>query len=153
MWLFSWVHWGLAFGGPTQPLPGVFPAGELPLPMWPEEPWTPLCSWGFTLPTRTLPGTELQHFRLCAPPVYTVLNEFKPPPFSFLPLLFSPLHTLSFLSSCVRTGGCFLYSPPISILSSQAKTASCPLQLSPPVHLSTPHTCQVLWVKLCKLLC
>ena len=32
MWLFSWVHWGLAFGGPTQPLPGVIPAGELPLP-------------------------------------------------------------------------------------------------------------------------
>ena len=73
MWLFSWVHWGLAFRGLTQPLPGVFPAGELPLPMWPEEPWTPLCSWGFALPTRAPPGIELWSFRLCTPSVY-ILN-------------------------------------------------------------------------------
>ena len=69
MWLFSQVHCGLAFGAPTQPLPGVLPAGELPLPMWPEEPQTPLCFWGFTFPTRALPRIELQSFRLCAPPV------------------------------------------------------------------------------------
>ena len=34
----SQVHWGLAFGGPAQPLPGVLPAGEPPLPVWPEDP-------------------------------------------------------------------------------------------------------------------
>ena len=38
MWLFSRVHWALPFGGPTQPLPGVLPAGELPLPVWLEDP-------------------------------------------------------------------------------------------------------------------
>uniref|UniRef100_A0ABI7XD00 Citrate transporter-like domain-containing protein n=1 Tax=Felis catus TaxID=9685 RepID=A0ABI7XD00_FELCA len=38
MWLFSQVHWGLAFGGPTQPLSGVLLGGEPPLPMWSEEP-------------------------------------------------------------------------------------------------------------------
>ena len=72
LWLFSRVHWGLAFGGPTQPLPGVIPAEEPPLPMWPEEPGTPLCSWGFALPTRAPPGIELRSFRLCAPPVYSL---------------------------------------------------------------------------------
>ena len=72
MWLFSRVHWGLAFGAPTQPLPGVPPAGEPPLPVWPEEPRTPLCSWGFALPTRAPPGIELQSFRLCAHPFYSL---------------------------------------------------------------------------------
>ena len=72
MWLFSWVHWGLAFGGPTQSLPGVLPAGELPLPTWPEEPWTPLCSWGLALPTRAPLGIKLWSSRLCAPPVYSL---------------------------------------------------------------------------------
>ncbi|XP_047706423.1 dehydrogenase/reductase SDR family member 12 [Prionailurus viverrinus] len=55
MWLFSRAHWGLAFGGPTQPLPGVLPSGEPPLPVWPEEPRNPLRSWGFALPTRAPP--------------------------------------------------------------------------------------------------
>ena len=84
MWLFSWAHWGLAFGGPTQPLPGVLPAGEPPLPMWPGEPWTPLCSWGFALPIRALPGIELW----CSDselPLLIVLMKFKLSPFSFLP--------------------------------------------------------------------
>ncbi|XP_030174485.1 uncharacterized protein LOC115516183 isoform X3 [Lynx canadensis] len=42
--------------GSTQPLPGVLPARQPPFHLWPEEPWTPLCSWGFTLPTRAPPG-------------------------------------------------------------------------------------------------
>ena len=31
------------------------------------------------------PGIELRRFRVCTHPVYTVLMEFKPSPFSFLP--------------------------------------------------------------------
>ncbi|XP_044895868.1 uncharacterized protein LOC123380752 [Felis catus] len=56
MCLFSQVHWGLAFGGPSQPQPGVLPAGEPPLPVWPEDARTSVGSWGFALPTRAPPG-------------------------------------------------------------------------------------------------
>ena len=35
---------------------------------------TPLCSWGFTLPTRAPPGIERWSCRLCTPLVYS-LNE------------------------------------------------------------------------------
>ena len=46
---------------------------------------TPLCSWGFALPTRAPPGIKLS----CGVsdsvlPLFTVLMEFKPSPFSFL---------------------------------------------------------------------
>ena len=34
--------------------------------------WTPLCSWGFALPTSALPGINLQSCRLCTPPVYSL---------------------------------------------------------------------------------
>ena len=34
--------------------------------------WTPLCSWGFALPTRALPGIKLWSCRLCAPLVYSL---------------------------------------------------------------------------------
>ena len=71
--------------GGTQPLPDVLPTGEPPLPMWPEDPWTSLCSCGFTLLTRALSCIELQRFRLCASSVYRVLVEFKASPFSLLP--------------------------------------------------------------------
>ena len=54
--------------GATQPLPHALPAGEEPLPVWPEDPRTPLCSWGFALPARAPPGMALQSLRLCAPP-------------------------------------------------------------------------------------
>ena len=41
---------------PLGPLPGgVLPAGEPPLPGWPKDLRTSLCSWGFTLPTRAPP--------------------------------------------------------------------------------------------------
>ena len=58
--------------GVTQPLPGVFPARELALPMWPKDLQTSLCSWEFALLTRAPPGVELQSFRLCTPPVYSL---------------------------------------------------------------------------------
>ena len=51
----------------TWTLPNVLPAGELPLPLWPEDPWTPLCSWGFAL-LQVLSCS----FRLCTPPVYSL---------------------------------------------------------------------------------
>ena len=43
-----------------------------------------ILSWGFSLLTRALPGIELQSLRLCAPPVYRILMEFKLSPFSLL---------------------------------------------------------------------
>ena len=45
------VLWVL-LGVDIQPLPNVLPAGEPPLPMWPEySKDLALCSWGFALPT------------------------------------------------------------------------------------------------------
>ena len=41
-------------------------------PCGPKTSWTPLCSWGSTLLTRAPPGIELQGFRLCLPPVYSL---------------------------------------------------------------------------------
>ena len=55
--------------GATQPLPDVLPAGEPPLPMWPED------RPDFTLLLVTRPSHQstaryqLRSFRLCAPPV------------------------------------------------------------------------------------
>ena len=47
---------------------------------------TPLCSWGFALPTRAPPGMELQSCSLSLP-LFTVLMEFKPSPFSLFSLV------------------------------------------------------------------
>ena len=52
-------------------------------PCGPSTSWTPLCSWGFALPTRAPPGIELQSCSLEL--LFTVLMEFKPSHFSFLP--------------------------------------------------------------------
>ena len=143
MWLFSGVHGTFACGEATQPVPNVLPTGEPSLPVWPEDPEDLiLCSWRFALPTRAVAGIELQIFRLCIPPVYRILMEFKPSPFFFL--LFFSVSCVLFLFSPATFGkgwGCFLHSPPISVLSQQAKTASCPLWPSPLVHLSAPCTC------------
>ena len=103
MWLFSRVYWRLFLWGATQPLLDVFPVGEPHLPVWPKDPWTPLCSWGFALLTIALPVIELQGFRLCTPPVYRVLMEFKCSLFSLLPFLVqSPwlFPLFHFISSC-----------------------------------------------------
>ena len=66
------VLWGLLGTLPcreaTQPLPDVLSVGVLPLPLWPEDPSDLIvCSWGFTLPIRALPGIKLQSFGLCTP--------------------------------------------------------------------------------------
>ena len=126
MWLFSRIRWDLC-------LWGVLPAGEPPLPVWPEDPQTSLCSWGFTLPTRGLPGIELQNFRLCALPTYTVLMEFKSSCFSFFCSVHVFVSTYP-LASCFFWGGveAFLIPPPhpASVLFPQARTASCPHSFS-----------------------
>ena len=44
---------------------------------------TPLCSWGFTFPTRAPPGMELRSCSLCTPLIYS-LHGFRPSPFSCL---------------------------------------------------------------------
>ena len=72
-----------ACGVATQPLPSILPIGELPLPLWPSD--FTVCSWGFALPTRAPSGIELRSFRLFPSPVYRVLMQVKPSPFSFLP--------------------------------------------------------------------
>ena len=41
-------------------------------PCGPRTSWTPLCSWGFALPTRAPPGIELQSCSLCVPLVYSL---------------------------------------------------------------------------------
>ena len=38
----------------------------------PRTSWTPLCSWGFTLPTGAPPGIERLSCSLCAPLVYSL---------------------------------------------------------------------------------
>ena len=57
-------------------------------------------------------------FRLFAPPIYRVLMEFKPSAFSYLPFLFSPLCTLSFLSRSFQVcGGDAFHTLPPSLSS------------------------------------
>ena len=87
--------------GPLGPLPVGWPhslyqvsflQGNRLSPMWPEDPLDlTLCSRGFALPTGPPPGIKLQSFRLCTPPVYRVLMEFKPSLFSFLPFFVQSL--------------------------------------------------------------
>ena len=66
----------------SQPLPNVIPAGSCLSLCVPRTAQTSLCSWGFALSTRAPPGIKLQSFRLCISPIYRVLLEFKPSPFS-----------------------------------------------------------------------
>ena len=87
-------------------------------PCGPRSSQTSLCSWGFTFPTREPPGIELQSFRLCAPPVYRVLMEFKSFPFSFFSSVPMAVSTFPLSLQLLLGGGMFFpYSPPISILS------------------------------------
>ena len=69
MWPFSGVCWAQVA---SQPLPNVLPVVELLLPCGWRTSQTPLCSWGFTLPTRAPPVIELRSCRLCTPPVYSL---------------------------------------------------------------------------------
>ncbi|XP_053061033.1 centlein isoform X1 [Acinonyx jubatus] len=68
-----------------------------------------------------------------------VLVVLKPSAFSSLPFLFS--HSFSF--SQLLSGVVLFLDSPFFLCPLSTKTAPCPLQLlSPPVHLSTLHTCQ-----------
>ena len=107
MWLFSRVCWDLCLWGGLTDSTGCLPSRGTTSPCVARGPQDPedlaLCSSGFVLPTRALPGIELQSFRLCVPPVYRVLMELKPSPFSFF-------FVQSLPSSCFRAGageGCF----------------------------------------------
>ena len=55
---------------------------------------TPFCSWGFAPASRAPPGIELQD---CELPLFTVLMEFKPSPFSIFSLV--PMAVSNFLLS------------------------------------------------------
>ena len=72
MWLFSWVHWELCHWGSHTASTRCPPHRGPASPVWPKEPWTSLCSWGFALPTRAPSGIQLWSFRLCTPPVYSL---------------------------------------------------------------------------------
>ena len=73
-----------AFGGVTQPLPGVLPAGQRALPVSPKDLWTSLCFWGFAFSPE---HHQVMHCRVSesALPIYRFLMEFKPSPLFFLP--------------------------------------------------------------------
>ena len=150
------VFWGLLGPlpvGAAQLLQNVLPARE---PFLPSGPRTPedltLCSWGFTIPTRRPPGIKLWSFGLCAPPVYRVLMEFKPSPFSFFPFLFSPLCALYFLSSCFWAGVMLSVLSPNLRPFSASKNSSLP---SVAFSLSSPLCAMYLLshgFRLCRLL-
>ena len=55
-------------------------------PCGPRTSRTPLCSWGFALPTRAPPGMELRGCSLCAPLVYS-LNGIETLSFLLSPFL------------------------------------------------------------------
>ena len=124
MWSFSGVHCDLCLWGGCTVSTKYPPSRGTTSPVWPEDSQDlAVCSWEFALPTRAPPRIELWSCILCTPPVYRVLLEYKPPSFTFLPFLFSPLRTLSFSPAFGWWGGCFPYSLPVSILYSQVKTA------------------------------
>ena len=99
-------------------------------PCGPEVIWTSFCSWGFALATRAPPGIKLQGFRLCTPPVYRVLMEVKPSPFSFLPFSSVPVAVSTFPLSLqlLLVGSVFPIFPP---------THLCPLSASKNSSLSS----------------
>ena len=114
------VFWGLLGPGDFNSLHQMsfqqwnhfFPCGQ-------RTSQTPLCSWGFAVPTRhrQVSSCGVAAFAL---PLFTVLMEFKPSPFSFLlsPLcLFSlvPVPVSSFLLSLqllLRRGAFPAFFPP-----------------------------------------
>ena len=137
--LFSGVCWDWVT---AQPLPNVFPSVEPLLLCGLRTSQTLLCSRGFTLPTRAPSSIELQSFRLCAPPVYRVLMEFKSFPFSFFSSV--PMAVSTFpLSLQLLFGGGHVFpvlSPHLHPVST-SKNNSLPsvASLSPSSHLCTKY--------------
>ena len=137
---------------------GSLPVGSPPSrgtasPVCPEDTWTSVCSRGFVLPTRAPPGIELQSFSLCTPPVYRVLVEFKPSPFSFLSFKFSPYGCFHFSSfQLVLEGGAFpILSPhlrPLPARKSDSLPSAASLSPNSPLcatYLLSPVV-QVVWI-------
>ena len=89
-------------------------------PCGPRTSRTLLCSWGFAFPPehRQVWSCRVAAFAL---PLFTVLMEFKPSPFSFLPFWFSPCGCFQFstLSPAAFGEGCFsrMLPPPQSLSS------------------------------------
>ena len=114
MWPFSEIHWDLYLWG------GLYEMSSQQGNAFPPvaSQGSTLCSQGFAFPTGALSGIELWRFRLCAPPVYRVLMEIKPSPFSFLHFSFSPcgcVHSSFFFFFFVLllfAGRCFYHTPP-----------------------------------------
>ena len=81
----------------------------------PRTSQTPLCSWGFALPSGAPPVIELWSCRLPLFPLFTVLMEFKPSPFSFLPFSSVPAAVSNFrlsLQLLLGRGAFHIFSPP-----------------------------------------
>ena len=75
-------------------------------------------------------------------PLFTVVMEFKPSPFSLFSSVPVAVSNFHFLSSCFWGGAFPIFYPPITVLSLHAKAAPCPLGLlSLQVQLSVPCTC------------
>ena len=82
-------------------------------PCGPRTSWTPLCSWGFTFPTRAPPGIDLQSCSLCAPLIYMVLMEFNPSPFSLFSSVPEPVSNFPLSLQLLLGRGAFpICSPP-----------------------------------------
>ena len=133
MWPFSGVCWAQVA---SQPLPNVLPAVEPLLPAWPVNLPDPTLFLGIRCShqsTSRYGAAELQTLL----PLFTVLMEFKPSPFSFLPFWFSPCGCFQFSTFCPAAfgEGCFSHihhRPPSLCPLSARKSTSLPVPFRSP---------------------
>ena len=130
MRLFSWVHWAICLWREEEARTastGCPLSRGTTSAIWPEDPRTPLCSWGFTLLTRAPPGRELRSCSLCVPLVYS-LNGIETLSFRLSPF-HSPCGCFQFstFSPAAFGEGCFcrILLPTVSVFSPHAKAAPC----------------------------
>ena len=127
------VFWGLLGPGGFNRLHQTsFQQSNRFSPCGPRTSQTPLCSWGFALPTRAPPGMELQSCSLFAPLVYS-LNRIKPSPFSLFSLVPAAVSNFPLSLQLLLGKGCFsciLPSPSLHPLST-SKSGSLPTTSSP----------------------
>ena len=143
------VFWGLLGPGGFNSLYQMsFQQWNCFSPCGPRTSRIPLCSWGFSLPTRALPGIELQNFRLCAPLVYRVLMEFNPSPFSLFSSVPEAVSSFPLCLQLLLGRGCFscillppLPAPSVSSLRTQKQLPALHGFSLPPVHFSMLCTC------------
>ena len=113
--------------GPLGPLPGGWPhslyqmsshQGNCLSLCGPKAPWTSFSAPGDLLFHQSTSKYSSAEFQTLCSPGYRALMEFKPSPFFFLPFLFSPLCTLSFLSRGFQVcGGDAFHTLPPSLSS------------------------------------